>query len=270
MQGVFNGFSTKLSNITLTLTHVWCYAHVLNLVICNITNTILQGVSLFRLLNGCAVFLKESYSRMDVWCSKNSRKRICTIGDTRWWSKDASLTKVFDFFNNSINCLFVELITSFEDICNNTNIKAEARIKVNGFIEGLYKYETILTAQTYLKIFMITTPLSKYLQGYGVNLVAAFQMVTQTLGELKTICRDFSNVKETADNFVAWANDSLEKIDNTAIQVQDKIQLFRPRKKTKQFTYELTDPVNDPLHNFAVNVHNVIFDSVVESLVVRF
>lgn len=195
MQGAYNGFSQKLSEVTLTQTHIWCYAHVLNLVICDITNKIIQGVSLFGLLNGCAVFLKESYSRMDVWTSKNTKQRICSIGETRWWSKDLALTKVFGYFNNFDNSLFVELVTSLDEICKNSNIKPEARLKAIGFIEGLSKYETILTAQIYLRIFNITTPLSKYLQGRGVNFICAFQMVTQTLDSLKLMNRDFTTIK---------------------------------------------------------------------------
>jgi hypothetical protein len=95
------------------------------------------------------------------------------------------LTKVFGYFNNFDNSLFVELVTSLEEICKNSNIKPKARLKAIGFIEGLSKYKTILTAQIYLRIFNITTPLSKYLQGYGVNFICAFQMVTQTLDNLK-------------------------------------------------------------------------------------
>ena len=224
MQGVYNGFSTKLNDITLTQTHIWCYAHVLNLVICDVTNKILQGVSLFGLLNGCAVFLKESYSRMDVWRSKGTRQRICTIGETRLWSKDSALTKVFGYFNNPDNCLFVELITSLEDICENTSIKPETRLKASGFMEGLCKYETILTAQIYLRIFNKTTPLSKYLQGYGINLVSAHQMVTQTLNDLKKIDRDFPSIKQAADNFLTWANSKLETVENTSIQIHYSIR----------------------------------------------
>lgn len=76
VQGVYNEFSTKLNDITSTQTHIWCYSHVLNLVIFDITNKILESISLFGLLNGCAVFLKESYSWMDVWRSKNTQKCI--------------------------------------------------------------------------------------------------------------------------------------------------------------------------------------------------
>lgn len=54
MQSAYNGFSTKLSEITKT--HLWCYAHVLNIVICDLTNTVLDGVNLFGILNGYSGF----------------------------------------------------------------------------------------------------------------------------------------------------------------------------------------------------------------------
>lgn len=37
MQGQYKGFSAKFSETGATLLHVWCYAHVLNLVICDVT-----------------------------------------------------------------------------------------------------------------------------------------------------------------------------------------------------------------------------------------
>lgn len=37
MQGMYKGFTSWLSKITHQHVHVWCYIHVLNLVICNAT-----------------------------------------------------------------------------------------------------------------------------------------------------------------------------------------------------------------------------------------
>lgn len=100
MQGAYNGFSIKLSEVANKQIHVWCYAHVLNLVISDITCKIVQSIALFGILHGCAVFIRESHTRMDIWTTRNSNKRVCTIGTTRWWSKDAALTKIFGSFNN--------------------------------------------------------------------------------------------------------------------------------------------------------------------------
>lgn len=110
------------------------------------------------------------------------QKKICTIGETRWWSKDAALTKVFGQFNEPKNGLYVDLIPTLDEIENNLGITPDARFKAKNLKEGLLKYETILTAQMYLGIFKKTT-LSKYLQEHGVNIIAAYQMVKQTLND---------------------------------------------------------------------------------------
>jgi len=51
--------------------------------------------------------------------------------------QDSALNKVFGYFNCFDNSLFVELVTSLEEICENSKIKPEARLKAIGFIEGL-------------------------------------------------------------------------------------------------------------------------------------
>ncbi|XP_065662891.1 uncharacterized protein LOC136085506 [Hydra vulgaris] len=67
MRGQYNGFTSWLSKEWPGQIHVWCYAHVLNLVVTDATSSVIEGTSLFQLLNSCAVFLRESYQRMDVW-----------------------------------------------------------------------------------------------------------------------------------------------------------------------------------------------------------
>jgi len=112
------------------------------------------------------------------------------------------LTKVFDHYNNPESSLFVELLTTLTEIKNNSTIKPDARFEAIGFIEGLCKYETILTANIYLLIYQKTTPLSKYLQGYGVNIMTSYQMVKATLEDLKINVLDFSSIKKVTDTFV--------------------------------------------------------------------
>lgn len=49
---------------------------MLNLGIGDITLKVLQYIFLFGILNGCAVFIRESDTRMDVWRTMNSRVLI--------------------------------------------------------------------------------------------------------------------------------------------------------------------------------------------------
>jgi len=234
MQGEYRGFSAQLSNVANKQIHIWCYAHVLNLVIGDVTNKILQSINLFGILNGCAVFIKESHKRMDVWTNKEKNKRICSIGETRWWSKHSALSKVFGNFKRPEPGLFVELLTTLIEIKNDVSITADARYKAIGLIEGLCKYETILTAQIYLRIFQKTTPLSKYLQGHGINMMTSFQMVQATLEELKLDVRDFASVKEAADNFVTRANNKLE-VEECEVEVSHSFPETRKKKNKAIF-----------------------------------
>lgn len=112
-----NGFSVKLSDVAAKQIYVWCYEHVLNLVISDITLKVLKSITLFGILNGCAVFIWKSHTRMDIWTTINSKKkRICTIGETKWWFRDASLIKIFVNFNNPESGVFEEIILTLTEI----------------------------------------------------------------------------------------------------------------------------------------------------------
>ena len=88
--------------------------------------------------------------------------------------------------------------------------KPSVRARARGFKEGLLKYETILTAQVFLRVFE-HSPLSKYLQTKGMDILSAHRMVTATQVSLKSITRDFTTVKAAADTFVKWTIGKLEK-----------------------------------------------------------
>ena len=103
MQGRYRGFSSLLSSQSPHHVHVWCYSHVLNLVLSDTTEIVIESGSLFHLLNDIAVFIRESHQRMNVWEkeSHSSRhKRIGPIGETRWCAKHDALKKVFGSLGN--------------------------------------------------------------------------------------------------------------------------------------------------------------------------
>ena len=80
MQGHYWGFSTFLSEQSPNQIHVWCYAHILNLVLADTTGSVVESASLFSLLNDIAVFPRESYKRMRKWeeISKDKHhRRLC-------------------------------------------------------------------------------------------------------------------------------------------------------------------------------------------------
>ena len=103
------------------------------------------------------------------------------------------------------------------------NIKYPARVKAKSFIDSLLKYETILTAQIFLRIFQFTTPLSKYLQTSGMDLLSANRMVVDTHNNLQKLKKDFNGVKDAEDKFVKWAKDNLnEQMASSNLQEADE------------------------------------------------
>ncbi|XP_029348284.1 protein FAM200A-like, partial [Acyrthosiphon pisum] len=192
--------------------HVWCYAHCLNLVMIDVTEITIESVKFFSLLNECANFLRESYKRMDVWkelCGNN--KRLAKAGDTRWWSKESSITTIFGHFGMPESALYVVLISVMSKIANSDKFNRETRYKAITLKDSFLKYSFVMTSQLYLRIFERMSPLSKYLQTSGMDLVQAYRMVSSTITYLQEISRDFQRVKEATDSFIIWAEKNWKK-----------------------------------------------------------
>ena len=66
MSGQYNGFTAFLEKESPGHIHTWCYAHVLNLVLCDVTTTNHASISLFGLVKKIGVFFRESYLRMNM------------------------------------------------------------------------------------------------------------------------------------------------------------------------------------------------------------
>jgi len=234
-QGQYKGFSTQMSKVAPNQVHVWCYAHVLNLFLADTTQTVIESGSLFAVLNDIAVFFRDK--RMNVWESESQGKhqrRLSPIGETRWGAKDNALRKMFGSFANPDNCLYVDVILALTAIQKVMTMKTTARVQARGFVEALLKYEMILTAQTFIRIFEQTSPLSKHLQTQGMDILSAHRMVMATHECLKSMSRDFSSVKAVARQFVLWANEKLQEQDKEIeLEVESAMPSKRRRKTTR-------------------------------------
>ncbi|XP_059901454.1 uncharacterized protein LOC132452716 [Gadus macrocephalus] len=274
MQGRYRGFSSLLSSQSPHHVHVWCYSHVLNLVLSDTIEIVIESGSLFHLLNDIAVFIRESHQRMNVWEkeSHSSRhKRIGPIGETRWWAKHDALKKVFGSFGKPQDCLYIDVLCTLSAIQDQTTVKSNVRSKARGYKDGLLRHETILTAQLFLQIFEKTTPLSKYLQTGGMDILSAHRMVMSTHEALKEMGRDFQTVKDATESFVKWANDKLEEQnEEMGMEVEVSLPQRRPKKKSMPGEMAQDETSNDPSKTYEVKVHNQIMDTVIEAMQRRF
>lgn len=135
--------------------------HILNLVLQDVTSSGIRAANLFELFNSTASFIRRSHVRMDRWNDILTKMKLNLIGETRWWAKEVALKKMFGLFgtNNFNGILFKNLIQVMKTIKDSVQNDSESRAKA-GFIENFIKYETILTATVFLKIFSITGSLS--------------------------------------------------------------------------------------------------------------
>jgi hypothetical protein len=270
MQGRYSGFATRLSEHAPAQLRIWCFAHVLNLVMSDATCVVVPAVSLFGLLNSSASFVRESYPRMEEWCSRVPKKRLNLIGDTRWWAKEAALAKIFGHYDTPTDSLFVELIETLDVIANSPKTPSEAKFKALGLLQGFAKFETVLTAQLFLRIFEVTTPLSKYLQSKDLNLLAAYGMVQETLNTLEQVSRDFNAINQAAQKFTSFIN---EKLETSTVQYEMELKLpeRRARQKRRQFDYEAQhETPTDATELYRIGVYNVVLDTAIGSIRNRF
>lgn len=274
MQGQYNGFSTWLSKKAPGQIHVWCYAHVLNLVMMDVTKISVQAISLFGLLNSCAVFIRESYLRMNVWRDKSQEERfrsLSVIGETRWWSTDAALTKVFGSFNDPSRALYVNLIQTMAAISCSDHFNADIRYKAGTFLDSLKKFKTCITAQLYLFIFKNTTPLSLYLQTQGMDILQAYRMVSETVDNLQAHDHDSQMIIDAAKKFAVWANGKLETTD-CQVMIEEDFPPTKRIQRKKRMAGELAvdEPILLASDQFRVEVYKVTLDKIINSLQSRF
>lgn len=269
MQGQYNGFSAWLTKSSPGQVHVWCYSHVLNLVLIDSTKSALPVVKLFSLLNEVAVFFKESFKRMNVWkntVGENIKKQLVSIGMTRWWSKEKSLQTIFGEDN-----LYVQLIISLDAIQTSPDFNPEIKAKVKNLKETFVSYELILTALIYIRIFKIVGPLSRYLQTSGIDLIKSQELVNKALLNLKQIQRGMKDVKSEVDKFIFIIEETFEDKHNMDIVIEKNFPKIRCRHR-KKMTDEMTSdqPILDAEEKFTVEVHNIIFDKTVSCMEERF
>lgn len=120
MQGQYKDFSTLLSAKSLNQVHVLCYAHILNLVLTDTTESVF-GVFCFSVMNNIAVFILPEDGSKDL-----RHGHLAPMGKTRWWAKDSALTNVFGAFAKSDGGLYVDDLHTLSAIRDGQSINTTA------------------------------------------------------------------------------------------------------------------------------------------------
>lgn len=285
--GQYNGFRAKLAAAVDTSVHVWCYAHVLNLVVIDSTKVCIAAISLFNVLQKVAVFFRSSYKRMDVWTTEVESKvgtdkltKLKLIGETRWSGKSSALSTVFGTSMDQSNAVLPNLVKCLVILQHSKQHDAATRTEAKGMLDGFLKYETVLTAYVFMHIFQHVTPVSEYLQTSGLDLVQAWRQLQHCTDQLKELRNEMEPVKARADAFVKNVNEYLDEVDWPElldVQACDEIcispELPEQRKRTRKLRPGETrgeEAHLPPIDAYRANVYNVVLDQAIGSLTRRF
>lgn len=163
----------------------------------------------------------------------------------------------------------MELCQTLYAICNSDNFNADIKFNAKTYLDGLLKFETILTAIVFQKIFSHTTPLSNYLQTAGMEILQSYRMVEKTLSSLKLLSRDFCTISKEASTFITSVNNHFSEKD-IPLQVEEEFPVKRAIKRTKFYDEKNDTTIKDPIEKFKIEVFYMIMDRIVNSLEIRF
>ena len=191
MSGQYRGVQARISEVADNHVHVWCYAHALNLVLGDTTSSTVPSMSLFSLINSIATFVRGSHENMNVWTDCLSEKfgaakllKLNTTGKSCWWAKAGAFQKIFEEFGDAEaanKSLYVDVLACFSEIASNPRFNVTARDEARTLMDKMRKFETILTAATFNRVFAITTRLSEYLQTSHLDILQAWRMVESAI-----------------------------------------------------------------------------------------
>lgn len=271
------GLQDRLKKINEDLVYTWCYAHKLNLSVATGVSCVLAAKNLFGLLQSTHNFCSDSYKRVIQWekCAaelKGQKKHIKfqNFGQTRWYSHERSLTKIFGSYSDTATDVYLALLQFLFNVKTSTSFDSKATFEASALLDNWTKMEAILTAFTFLKIFDIIKPAAKYLQTKGLNMMAALTMIQSAIKDIKAMRDSFEDLNDKAVFFAKAINGELEKTDMD-VYVNEAISTVRVRR-VKRLPGELArdEPILNDLQKYRVNQFLVICDTVYQSLCQRF
>lgn len=270
------GLQARLKEINEDLVYTWCYAHKLNLSVSSSVSCVLSAKNLFGLLQMTHNFCSESYKRNIQWENaasnlKGHKKliRFQNFGQTRWYSHDRSLKKIFGSYDVLDSDVYLALIKFLENVKTSKNFDSKTTFEASALLDNWTKMETILTAFTFLKIFDIIGPASKYLQTKGLNMMAAVKMVQVATDDVKKIRDSFNELNQKAVSFAKEVNEKIpDEMDVIVEEVIPKSRVRRVKRRAGEIASD--EPILDELEKYRVDQFLVICDTTYQSLSQRF
>ncbi|KAK7925889.1 hypothetical protein WMY93_008199 [Mugilogobius chulae] len=178
VSGVRNGLQARVQQIEPRAQYTHCTAHVLNLVVHDVTENIVTCRNFMTLIRDLITLIRNSPKRL-AWFQQFQRKdspSLRPLCPTRWTLTTASL--------RSIAGNYGALLTFLEDLA--LNDKSETGGKANGLAINLQKFGTYFSLHLMLKFFSRVETVSIALQKKQLHMQKARQMIDTLRDDIKS------------------------------------------------------------------------------------
>ena len=130
---------------------------------------------------------------MNLWkhfakkLGEDSVRRLKTLGNTRWTSKDLALEAIIGSYGALKTRQLVLLLNVLHYIATSQEFNPKVAYQGNTLRNNWMNMKLILVAIVYSRIFQVCTPVSKYLQTNGMDILVALKMVRRTTKEFDSM-----------------------------------------------------------------------------------
>ncbi|XP_029348041.1 zinc finger MYM-type protein 1-like [Acyrthosiphon pisum] len=220
MRGAYKGLQAIIKKENPRATYVWCWAHRFNLIIIDAVSTCVIARELFGNLETLYDFIGSSKKRVGFYSEYQKKRypgkplrRLKRVDTTRWSSHSSALDTVLETFDSIIDTLhFIQNDLTTDRVCC---------VKSSSLMNYMLSERFVLIALTFKKIFDITHPFTKFLQGTDIDLLdIVITQITERFNEDSTpLFKDLSlfqikRLNEVAENESSLPIDAFDGLAN--------------------------------------------------------
>lgn len=235
-------------------------------------------MSFFTLLNSTATFYRGSHKRMNEWnqClsakfGANKLKKLNTIGKTRTLVHGLRRALFRRFLESwrRWGCkqvlVCIDVLVSLSEIASSIQFNVTARDDAKTLMDKMLKFEAILTATTFNRIFAVTTCTTLWVpSNLWPRSSSSVEDGSVSHWKVEKINRNFPTVLNVATQFVRNANNRLASLAslNSDVEVEESLPTKRIQRRKLPFgeTDDSNNRTRDAHENYQVDVYNVVME----------
>lgn len=258
MQGKYSGVRSYVHEKNPNAIYVWCFAHILNLVVVDTCDSCVSAKNFFGDVQ-CLITFMRARKRTAIFVEQQKKcypserpSRMKNFSSTRWTSHHHTISVIKN--------KFLSILKTLEEL----NLKEDRDTSTTAL--NLYKsittFNFILILHLMENIFSCTTPLSLYLQSPNIDFIQAITMVDVCTKKLSNL-RDnqvFNNLLDQTKHFADEIGLVECQLPETRIR----------RRKMMPGEIAADEIITNPNERFKIEVFYVLLDKINTSIVNRY